>query len=221
MCGFIGRVSDSPHVKALMAILGLDMMEQRGGQFRPRGALLDVLVSRDGELGTIDGSWWYALQREGQRWLPNPKITSFNARDLQKPRWAEALATRRGIVFCDSIGERHQMSNTQYLMHGPQGLALAVLYKPYVTEQGLHYGMSVITRDPHPRLSAYHEKACPLFLPPRRDALLAWLDPTTASDQIEALSGRAQLHYPLECTPVKTYVRGEALGPTVLLPADW
>jgi len=220
MCGFIGRVSDSPHVKALMAILGLDTMELQGGQFRPRGALLDVLISRDGQLATIDGSWWYALQREGQRWLPNAKITSFNARDLSKPRWAEALATRRGIVFCDSIGERHQQSNTQYLMQGPQGLALAALYKPYVTEQGLHYGVTIITRDPHPRLSAYHEKACPLFLPPRRDALLAWLDPSTASEEIDALSGRAQLHYPLACTPVKTYVRGEALGPTVVLPAD-
>lgn len=221
MCGFVGRVTDSPHVKALLSILGLEDFNLTPGQFRPRGEIADVIISQNGLVQTINATWWYALVKQDQRWVPNAKVTSFNARDLTKPLWSEAIASRRAIVFADTIGERHQQTNTQYLMQGIKGLILGALYKAYPTNEGVQYGVSIITRNPHPRLNAFHEKACPLFLPPDKEFLTNWLDPQVSTNNaIKTLLAEPKLFYSMEVTPVKTYVRGEPLGPTILLEKD-
>ncbi|MEO0437394.1 MAG: hypothetical protein AAF098_10840 [Pseudomonadota bacterium] len=77
VCGFIQRVTDSPHVKALLADLGLGDLSLRGGQFRPRGLLPGVIVQSDRRPSTVDAIWWFLLERGPGGWRPNPKYTSF------------------------------------------------------------------------------------------------------------------------------------------------
>jgi len=224
MCGFIRRVTDSPHVKAVLASIGLDA-ELAGGDFRPQALLRGLIIEQNNALEVVDAIWWYELKLRKQRLAPNQDITSFNSRDLNKRRWLEPLTLRRAIVIADAIGESNPIPGTkkkqQYLMQAPEALILGALYKTWQSADGLVYSLSIITRDPHPRFSKYHEKAFPLFLPKDREFLQLWLSQQIKTHaDIDALLREPKLFTDLSVTEVKTYKSGEPLGDTELLVAD-
>lgn len=218
MCGFVGRVIDSPYVKALMAILELDNVILPPGKFRPRGILKGVIIEEEGQLKSVDATWWFALTKSGDEWQANPKLTSFNARDLSKPLWKNSLNSNRALVFADEIGERHQGSNTQFLMQANNGLALGAIYKKYISNGIPHYAVAIITRPPVAAFAQFHEKSMPLFIPPDKALMQQWLKPDNLiPSEVQSLLEEPKLFYDLSVTPVKTYVRGEVIGPTELI----
>lgn len=224
MCGFIRRVTDSPHVKAVLDSIGVETTVA-GGDFRPQALLQGLIIEEDNVLQAVDAIWWYELRQRDNRWVPNGDITSFNSRDLSKRRWIEPLNVRRGLVVADAIGESNPIPDSkkkqQFLMQAPAGLILGALYKTWASDAGLIYSASIITRNPHPRFSQYHNKAFPLFLPNNRNFLQLWLSKDVKQHaEIDALLRAPRLFTELSVTQVKTYKSGEALGETRLLAAD-
>ena len=222
MCGFIQRVTDSPHVKVILAIVGLDL-DLPGGSFRPRGMLPGMIIEDAGEYRVIDAVWWFSLQKGPKGWEPNPRATTFNAHDMSLPTWEDPVKTHRGIVIADAIGESnpvpgYKTKKDQYLMESGAGLILGALYKEWETPEGPIYSAAVITCDPHPLFSQYHKKSAPLFLPPDEEVLRQWLSKRV--DDPPYLQGDLfdhHLPYDLTVSKVKTYARGELLdGPWLL-----
>lgn len=222
MCGFIGRLQDSPHVRSLMEIVGIGDVFLDGGQFRPafseKSPPVPGLVI---EGSVVEATWWYSCDHRDGKLIPRTRYTTFNARNLDNQTWAEPINQRRGLFIADSIGESigAGKSKRQYLMEAQQGLILGALYKEYPDNL---YSMAIITRPPHGRFQKYHDKAFPLFLPPDPEILTTWLShDVDASDPVIAdLLERPKLYPTLEVTQVKTFARGEALGATEILEAD-
>ena len=226
MCGFVRRLTDSPDVQGVLALIGLDDLVLPGGDFRPRGRLLGVIIEDDDGYRLIDPIWWYTLKRVGSKWEPNPAVTSFNAHGLHLPTWREPIQIRRAIVIADAIGESnpvpgYKTKKRQFLIQGHAGLVLGALYRVWPTEAGPLYSAAIITTDKHPRFGEYHEKSTPLFLPLDATFLAAWLSrAVTEAPRLENGVFPPWLPYDLTVTEVKTYKRGEPVAGPWHLAAD-
>jgi putative SOS response-associated peptidase YedK len=208
-----------------MHLIGMDDMSLAGGDFRQRGVFRDLVIEEDNAIKCIDPIWWYALKTYKGKHVPIPEVTSFNARNLDIPRWEEPLRLRRGLVFADAIGESNPIPNrttkAQYLMESNNGLILGALYKCWPSEQGDMYSMAVITRPPHDRFSKYHEKSFPLFLPPDSDFLKLWLSKDIEHhDAISAVLDAPKLYTDLNVTRVKSYKSGVPMSASEILTED-
>lgn len=217
MCGYFGNLHESPAVVDLMNQLGLPLPYPHG-QFYPR-RLAPGLVTMPAGQSTAQVSpalWWYQLDFKNETAVINEKITSFNARDLQKPLWRHAIKHRRALVFATELGE--SQDKNRYLMRSKEGFALGALFKDW--PDGTR-SFAIITRPPHPRFSKYHEKSTPLFLPLDIAFLSEWLSPEVQqSDAIDAILDQPGITTDLEVTPVKTYKHADACGETQLLKKD-
>lgn len=133
------------------------------GSFYP-GSMVDVILN-DGEIRTQPAIWWYLIDEKTGK--PNYKYTTFNARNLENRTWKAPIKTSRCIVlataFAESIGEGKDKRS--YLLESESAFIVGGLYKVNGTPHGPLTSFAVITCNPHPRLSKYHDKACPLFLP--------------------------------------------------------
>lgn len=158
------------------------------------------------ELSTA--TWWYSHKLEGDQYVPNRKITSFNARNLKADMWSEAIVTSRALVFASELGESNKKS--KHLLQSAGGFALGCLYTDWINQDGSKTrSFAVITRDPIEELAQYHEKSTALFLPMDTKFIKQWLDPTVQSSYaISQVLKRPVPPEDLKVTPVKTYKKG-------------
>ena len=224
MCGFVRNVTDSPVVQELMARIGLgDLAERlRGGPSYLRQSLRDMIFATPALLHLRDAVWWYAHKRQEGRYVPDWDITSFNARNLDRPRWRDALQHRRGLIIVDTLGESNPVPGRKtpqrYLMESETPMLIGTLYQEWPDGS---LSAAVITRDPHPQYSRFHAKSMPLFLPEDEKFIALWLDPSvTSHPRIDAVLAEPRLYHDLHVTPVVSYKSARAQGETVVIPRD-
>lgn len=220
MCGYLGNMHDHPMVRPLLDQLGIPLLYPRGQYYQRR--IHDGLITAGaGGHELTRALWWYALRPDGGNMVPNPDITSFNARNLDGRMWRRAINERRGIVLATEVGE--SLGRDRYLMRGQDIMPVGAVYKDWQAPGGeIVRSMAVITRPPHERFSRYYDKSIPCFLPPDADFLTQWLDPAVPADspEIADLLDRPRIYTDLEVIPVKTFKRGEKQGETEWLEAD-
>jgi putative SOS response-associated peptidase YedK len=179
-----------------------------GGDINRR---IPLLVSQDNQLKRVDAIWWFDAYVQSQQTLLGQR-TSFNARNLDSPFWKGALNNSRGIVLANQIGESKPVGKGkhQFLMQSNAPFMLGAIYRKL--ENG-DYCCAIITRDAHPKMTPYHEKAFPLFLPIDMQFLHIWLGPKPAEHpQINALLSEPKLFPTLHVQRVKTYKSKQVIG---------
>ncbi len=219
MCGYFGSLRDCSTVQDLMVQLELPLPypQQRAYQRRP----FDGLVTQQGNTYQASSAlWWYALRPQEGEFVVNEKLTSFNARDLNKPLWQEASRTRRALVFATELGE--SQGKDRYLMRSKEGFALGCVYKDWQDSHGkVTRSFAVITRPPHHRFEKYHHKSLPLFLPMDDVVIKEWLNPGISDSLIlQELLDEPRLLADFEVTKVKSYKHAEALAAPEWLEKD-
>ncbi len=163
MCGYFGNLHESPAVIDLLNRLGIDLPYPVERAYQRR-KIQGLITASENGYDLSEAMWWFSLRRDGEKLVPNEKLTSFNARDLTKPLWKAAAKTTRGLVCATELGV--SQGKDKHLMKSGEGFALGCLYKDYETPDGRTLrSFAVITRPPHDRFRKYHEKAFPLFLP--------------------------------------------------------
>lgn len=219
MCGYFGNLHECPEVLALLAELGLDIKPLLGRSYN-RQTIQGLITFEDGHYQISECLWWYQLKAENGRFSINDKVTSFNARDLQKPLWRNAIKSRRGIFFATEIGESN--GKNRYLMRSKKGLVLGALYKDWQAQDTQPArSVAIITRPPHPRFSKYHTQSIPCFLPMNIAVIKEWLNPDIAeSPLINYYLDNPKIYAALDVQKVKTYKHAEPIGQEELLEAD-
>lgn len=231
MCGYARRHVDTRQLRDLADLFAGSGLTIRAGvdalaHFYPAfgGAagrqLNDLVISEDGELKTVDATWWFDCQESGEGLIVNNKRTTFNARNLSSSYWKGAVRHHRGVLVATGIGEGKMVDgkNTHYLVESDQPLLLGCVYRPFVNGC---YSAAIITRDTHLRFERYHDKAFPLMLPHDGDFLRLWLsDAREDEPAIVDLLEHPRIFNDLNITPVKTFKDAKALGPTEHLARD-
>lgn len=221
MCGHLQRKPERLSAEQLLETLRIykDVIPLlNGGDFYP-GSSVDILVA-DPEPRAVRSIWWFLLGHDGK---PNYRFATFNARHLDSKLWREPIKTSRCVIpatgFGESIGEGKEKKS--YLLDGDQPFLMGGLYRHYETDAGPRTGFAVITCNPHRRLSKYHDKACPLFLPFDAGVVEQWLDPSVPDAAIfHDLVDHPQLPVNFQVTPVKSTKKLVATGPVEMLTSD-
>jgi putative SOS response-associated peptidase YedK len=231
MCGYARRHIQNDDLKAFVDAIG--MMELFRGErdenqiehFYPAfgGAanrqISDLIIREDGEIKTVDATWWFECKEVGDQLLVDNTRTTFNARNLVSPYWRGAIRHHRAIVLATGLGEGKLIDgkNRHFYMQGETPLLMGAVYRPF--SNGL-YSTAIITRDAHSRFSEYHDKAFPLFLPPDSEFLKLWLSNEPESHpEIARLLENPKVFNALTVTQVKTFKGGQPLSePKILLP---
>ncbi len=220
MCGYIGNLHEAPGVIDLMEELGIPLPLPYYQSYQRR--MHPALITQEGDKYVIsEVMWWYALKREGNKLVPNPEITSFNARNLDAPLWRNAINHRRGIILGTELGE--SKDGKRYLMRSKEGLALGALFKDWEAPNGETVrSMALITRPPHPRFSRYHDKSIPAFLPLQLDTIASWLNPenTQSTSAISEILDTPKIYNELTVTKVKSFKQAQHLGEPETLQVD-
>jgi len=180
---------------------------------------IDIVIEENGELKQVAATWWFdcADSFEG---LHVGTRTTFNARNLDSPYWQGALHNNRAIVLATGIGESKVVGKTkhQYYMQSDEVFVIGALYRKY--SEG-RYSCAVITRDAHPKMQPYHDKAFPGFLPNHDEFLKLWLSQSVQQHlEIDRLLNNAILHPTLKVQRVKTYkdkVPYKSFDPVILI----
>lgn len=183
---------------------------------------IPLLIKEDGELKRVEAIWWFDAscqkyqQYEQKHSASNITVlgrrTSFNARNLDSPFWKGALNKHRGVVFADHLGESKLVGKTkhQYLMRSNEPFLLGAVYRKLPNGD---YCCAIITRDAHPKMTPYHDKAFPLFLPVDNDFIFLWLsEQSTEHAQIMHLLNAPKLFPSLHVQRVKTYKGKQLVG---------
>jgi putative SOS response-associated peptidase YedK len=188
----------------------------------------DLIIREDGEVKTVDATWWYhCIESNGQLIVDN-KLTTFNARNLENRYWRDGIRHHRGILIASAIGEGKEETKIingiekkkkhSYLVEGETPLYIGAVYRRYPNHL---YSTAIITRNEHPRFSQYHDKAFPLFLPADPAFLELWLsDEPETHPAIAHLLENPRIFNRLIITEVKTFKDAKSLGPTVFLEPD-
>lgn len=231
MCGYARRHVNSRQMHELADLLSTGGLVIKVGvesmaHFYPAfgGAagrqLNDLVINEDGELKTVDATWWFDCQDVGDSLVVNNKRTTFNARNLTSPYWRGAIRHHRGVFIATGIGEGKMIDgkNRHFLVESDQPILLGCVYRQF--PNGL-YSAAIITRDAHLRFDKYHDKAFPLMLPHDPDFIKLWLgDSREDEPEIADLLEHPRIFNDLNITPVKTFKDAKALGPTETLSAD-
>lgn len=231
MCGYARRHVNSRQMHELADLLSTGGLVIKVGvdslaHFYPAfgGAagrqLNDLVINEAGTIKTVDATWWFDCQEDGDSLIVNNKRTTFNARNLASSYWKGAIRHHRGIFIATSIGEGKMTDgkNTQYLVESDESLLLGCVYRRFANGC---YSAAIITRDTHLRFERYHDKAFPLMLPHDPDFLSAWLGDAREDDPaIADLLEHPRIFNDLKITPVKTFKDAKALGPTEQLSRD-
>lgn len=172
---------------------------------------IPLLIQENGDFKQVNAVWWFdGFDKDGKTKLGNR--TTFNARNLSSPYWKSALNKNRGIILASELGESKLVGKTkhQYMMRSPQPFFLGALYKKLNNGD---YCCAIITRDSHPKMEPYHDKAFPLFLPLDIAFTHLWLGHVDATHpSIEALLKRPKLFPSLHVQRVKTYKDKKPIG---------
>ncbi len=174
---------------------------------------IPLLINENGSLKQVQAVWWFdTFLRDSETFIGGR--TSFNARNLSSPFWNSALNNNRAIVLATELGESKLVGKTkhQYLMQSSQSFMLGALYQKL--ENG-DYSCAIITRDTHPKMEPYHDKAFPFFLPMAPNFMDLWLSDVPADNpQIITLLEKPKLYPTLNVTRVKTYKNKQKVGST-------
>ncbi|GFD92010.1 hypothetical protein KUL156_53010 [Alteromonas sp. KUL156] len=234
MCGFIQRITDSPHVIALLEEVGLTQtIPLFVNEFSttkiinfypafgksPERQITNLIVSGD---RTVDATWWFDAKPDGET-LQVGDRTTFNARNLDSPYWGKFIRERRAVVVATAVGESNPRGKgkAHYLMKPTSGaLLIGAVYRRF--SNGL-FSCAVVTRPPIEGFSQFHEKSIPCFLPHNAHAVKAWLAADTQgrlNNDVEFMLNHPRLYTDLEVTQVKTFKNAEVIGEPVLLKAE-
>ncbi|GBL03872.1 SOS response-associated peptidase family protein [Glaciecola sp. KUL10] len=165
---------------------------------------LDIVIQTKRFKHQVSATWWFDCIESGEDLLTGAR-TTFNARNLESPYWRRALKYQRAVVFATGIGESKLIGKTRhrYYMQSNGVFALAALYRAFENRK---YSCAVITRDAHPKMEPYHDKAFPCFLPMDAKFLNMWLDPNIETHpEIDYLLANPVLYPTLHVQRVKTY----------------
>jgi len=167
MCGFIQRITDSPHVIALLEEVGLTQTiplfvnESSTTNIinfypafgkSPERQITNLIVSGD---RTVDATWWFDAKPDGET-LQVGDRTTFNARNLDSPYWGKFIRERRAVVVATAVGESNPRGKgkAHYLMKPTSGaLLIGAVYRRF--SNGL-FSCAVVTRPPIDCFSQYH-----------------------------------------------------------------
>lgn len=234
MCGFIQRITDSPHVIALLEEVGLTqtipLFVNESSTTKiinfypafgksPERQITNLIVSGD---RTVDATWWFDAKPDGET-LQVGDRTTFNARNLDSPYWGKFIRERRAVVVATAVGESNPRGKgkAHYLMKPTSGaLLIGSVYRRF--SNGL-FSCAVVTRPPIEGFSQFHEKSIPCFLPHNAHAVKAWLAANTEgrlNNDVEFMLNHPRLYTDLEVTQVKTFKNAEVIGEPVLLKAE-
>ncbi len=234
MCGFIQRITDSPHVIALLEEVGLTqtipLFVNESSTTKiinfypafgksPERQITNLIVSGD---RTVDATWWFDAKPYGET-LQVGDRTTFNARNLDSPYWGKFIRERRAVVVATAVGESNPRGKgkAHYLMKPTSGaLLIGAVYRRF--SNGL-FSCAVVTRPPIEGFSQFHEKSIPCFLPHNAHAVKAWLAADTEgrlNNDVEFMLNHPRLYTDLEVTQVKTFKNAEVIGEPVLLKAE-
>ena len=172
----------------------------------------DVVIQEDGKRKLVAATWWFDCEEvEGN--LQTKNLKSFNARDLRRKLWRNALETQRGIAVATGLGESRLLGKEgktkhQFLMLADEPLLFGVLYQRFPHNL---YSCAVITRDAQLGFDAYHDRAFPLFLRPEKKFIDLWLDPNTPSSHpmIADALAHPKWYTDLAITRVKSFSGGK------------
>jgi len=234
MCGFIQRITDSPHVIALLEEVGLTqtipLFVNESSTTKiinfypafgksPERQITNLIVSGD---RTVDATWWFDAKPDGET-LQVGDRTTFNARNLDSPYWGKFIRERRAVVVATAVGESNPRGKgkAHYLMKPTSGaLLIGAVYRRF--SNGL-FSCAVVTRPSIEGFSQFHEKSIPCFLPHNAHAVKAWLAADTEgrlNNDVEFMLNHPRLYTDLEVTQVKTFKNAEVIGEPVLLKAE-
>lgn len=232
MCGYVRRHIGPQDLQEFLGLIGMPQLEFKfpedgnAQHFRPafgntpQNQIKDLIIREDGQLRTVDATWWYACEQQGDTlWVNNVK-TTLNARNLQLKYWENAIQHHRGIAIGTALGEAIERDGkkTQFFVEGEQPLLLGCVYQKFPNGR---YSCAVITRNAHPRFTEYHDDAFPLMLPSDPTFLKLWLsDAPSEHPAIAALLDRPKIFTNLTVTPVKTYKDAVPRGESTVVPLD-
>ncbi|MCJ8313208.1 MAG: SOS response-associated peptidase family protein [Saccharospirillaceae bacterium] len=215
MCGYFANLTPTKEIIEVSNQLNLQLPGEPARAYQRQ--TFNALVTKDNnKIQAQQAMWWYALKFENDEFKVDERITSFNARDLNKPLWKEAFEVRRGLVFATQIGEsqitgKHKQ---QYLMQSKAGFALGCVYQDWYHPNGSFMrSFAVITREPNPKYAQYHSKSTPLFLPLEVDILDKWLSPGPLDESLNRYTQQAILTCDFDVLPVQSYQQLDSLLP--------
>ncbi len=180
---------------------------------------IDIVIRENGKLKQVSATWWFDCF-DTNNGLAVGNKTTFNARNLNSPFWKPSLQNQRALVFATGIGESKIVGKTkhQYYMQSDDLFVLGALYRKHAENR---YSCAVITRDSHPKMAPYHDKAFPCFLPMDPTFLDIWLDESIQHHpRIDFVLENPTLYPTLHVQRVKTYkdkVPMKSPPPTTLL----
>lgn len=172
---------------------------------------IPLLIYENNEYKLVKAIWWFdAYVKHDITHLGH--LTSFNARNLVSRFWRVAIQENRGVVLASELGESKVVGKTKhrYLMQSDAPFLLGAVYQKL--ENG-DYCCAIITRDSHPKMEPYHDKAFPLFLPNQLSFIRQW----TSKDEnfmasIEPILSKPKLYPNLLVQRVKTYKNKQTIG---------
>tara|TARA_R110000868_G_scaffold17423_2_gene76552 strand:- start:6 stop:710 length:705 start_codon:yes stop_codon:yes gene_type:complete len=165
---------------------------------------IDIVIEENGELKQVSATWWFDCSYSNFALNVGPR-TTFNARNLESPYWKGSLQNNRAIVLATGLGESKVIGKTkhQYYMQSDDVFVLGALYRKFSHER---YSCAVITRDAHPKMEPYHDKAFPGFLPNDDEFLKIWLSKSVQQHhKIDYVLNYPTLYPTLKVQRVKTY----------------
>lgn len=180
-----------------------------GGDINKR---IPLLIYENSVLKQVNAVWWFDAHTDADGITEIGKRTTFNARNLTSPFWASAVKQSRGLVIASRIGESKLVGKTkhQYLMQSQQPFLLGALYRQLTNGD---YACAIITRDAHPKMAAYHDKAFPLFLPNDDLFIEAWLTAKgNVPAEVDHLLNAPKLYPNLHVQRVKSYKSAVPMG---------
>lgn len=232
MCGYVRRHIGSQSLKEFMGLLGPTDYNPHPGEATgelqhfypafgrdPGRKIKDLVIQEGGMIKGVEATWWYDCTfKNGQLEVGN--LTSFNARHLSLPLWREAIRYRRGFVVASGLGESREIGKRkhQYLVTSDRPLIIGAVYNAF--PEGL-YSCAIITRDPHPRFTEFHEDAFPLLLPNNMEFLKLWLSDTNEEHpDIARVLNAPKIYADLQVVEVKSFKSGVPVGPAQKVAAD-
>ena len=179
-----------------------------------------LVINEGGQLKTIDATWWFDCREQDGKLIVDNRRTTFNARNLNSPYWKAAIRHKRAIVVGTAIGEGKEIAGKKhsYFMESETPVLLGAVYRSFPNDL---YSTAVITRDAHPRFSAYHDKAFPLLLPHDPEFLKLWLsDAPESHPAIAHLLENPHVFNRFKVTQVKTFKDAIPMGASEYLDPD-
>lgn len=182
MCGRF-NVIDSPQVRLLVDVLGIELGALRFSADVAPGAQISIVRQSVSSRALVDALWWLMLDPATLK--PNYQYASFNSRS-DKLDSKQALAYKpfresRCIIpasaFVEGLGDRKTYHKIELV---DQAIAFGGLCKHYLNERTGEsvFSASIITLGPLTQWQSIHPKSMPLMLPVHDKALIDdWLDP--------------------------------------------